>query len=270
MKKKTTYLVMETRPAYVVLMDNRGRFIKAANMGYNRGEIVEDIIPIRDPKDVRRKRRRMIEMAVGLAACVCLAVFGVRQYEYVYMPYGSIRMEINPGVVMEVSRSGMVLDLEGTNADGRGLIDGYEYKGKDRYEVVDDLADKAIEMEFLSEGGDITITADGKSDVWMRSSEQDLRTELEEHLARYNVRIVISTEPEEDVMIQEEKESITIPAPVPETPQTSQPVQEPPASGQQEASAGDSGYGEEEDDGAAASGDSGYGEDGDSGYETDD
>ena len=58
-------------------------------------------------------------MAVSLAACICLAIFGVEQYRYVFVPYGKIQMEINPGVEMEVSRSGRVVELNGTNADGK-------------------------------------------------------------------------------------------------------------------------------------------------------
>ena len=34
MKENTTYLVMEVHSAYAVLLDNEGRFIKAANVGY--------------------------------------------------------------------------------------------------------------------------------------------------------------------------------------------------------------------------------------------
>ena len=49
MKKDTTYLVMKIHSAYAVLVDNDGRFIKAANKGYSVGDIVCDIIPIRYP-----------------------------------------------------------------------------------------------------------------------------------------------------------------------------------------------------------------------------
>ena len=51
MKKDTTYLVMKIHSAYAVLVDNDGRFIKAANKGYSVGDIVCDIIPIRYPAD---------------------------------------------------------------------------------------------------------------------------------------------------------------------------------------------------------------------------
>ena len=37
------YLVMETHPAYAVLLDEEGRFLKAANLGYQVGVRVEEV-----------------------------------------------------------------------------------------------------------------------------------------------------------------------------------------------------------------------------------
>ena len=41
------YLVMETHAAYAVLLDERGRFVKAANRGYHAGDRVQNIVPLR-------------------------------------------------------------------------------------------------------------------------------------------------------------------------------------------------------------------------------
>ena len=73
MGEKTTYLVMETHPAYVVLLDSEGRFLKAANCGYERGDRIDTAILIEYPQDKRRRRRRALRTAVSLAACVALA-----------------------------------------------------------------------------------------------------------------------------------------------------------------------------------------------------
>ena len=40
------YLVMETHPAYAVLLDQSGRFLKAANLNYHVGDTVMDIIEL--------------------------------------------------------------------------------------------------------------------------------------------------------------------------------------------------------------------------------
>ena len=40
MEKETKYLVLEVHNAYAVVLDNSGRFIKAANCGYEVGDAV--------------------------------------------------------------------------------------------------------------------------------------------------------------------------------------------------------------------------------------
>lgn len=44
------YLVLETHPAYVVVLDEQGRFLKAANQNYQVGQQLGQIIPFRQPK----------------------------------------------------------------------------------------------------------------------------------------------------------------------------------------------------------------------------
>ena len=45
-----SYLVMEVHPAYAVVLDQEGRFLKAANLHYQVGERVEQIVPLREPQ----------------------------------------------------------------------------------------------------------------------------------------------------------------------------------------------------------------------------
>ena len=73
------------------------------------------------------------------------------------------------------------------------MIDGYEYEGKDRYEVADELADRAIEMDYLAEEERLLFTALTQSAEWVQVSEREIQEELEGHLAEYDIRIVIST-----------------------------------------------------------------------------
>jgi hypothetical protein len=46
------------------------------------------------------------------------------------MGYGSVRMTINPDVLISVSRTDRVVKLKGLNDDGRALIKGFDYKGR--------------------------------------------------------------------------------------------------------------------------------------------
>ena len=60
MKKDTTYLVMKVHTAYAVLLDNSGRYIKAANKGYQTGDTVRDITPLIYPSDRAENRRKPV------------------------------------------------------------------------------------------------------------------------------------------------------------------------------------------------------------------
>ena len=115
MEKETNYLVLEVHNAYAVVLDNSGRFIKAANCGYEVGDTVDSIIPMIYPQDKKKRTNNIIRLAASLAACICLCVFGIYEYQFMYTEYGSVHMQINPEVEITLSRSGRVLDIEGEN-----------------------------------------------------------------------------------------------------------------------------------------------------------
>ena len=111
-----SYLVMEVHPAYAVVLDEEGHFLKAANLRYQVGDTVRDIVELRRPKEKRPALWKPLSGVVGLAACLCIVFFGYYQPNFV--PYGALRIQINPDVEMTVSRTDRVLDLEGLNEDG--------------------------------------------------------------------------------------------------------------------------------------------------------
>lgn len=272
MKENTTYLVMEVHTAYAVLLDNEGRFIKAANAGYQIGDVVEKAFPLKYPEDRKKQAARIMRFAAGLAACICVAVFGVYEYQYFFLPYGTLQMQINPDVEMTLSRSGRVLDLDGINEDGETLIDGYKYDGKDKYTVTDELTDRAINLGFLGDGGQVALLVSSQNAEWAESLEKDLIDELNEHLKQYDLTINVSVGTiETDVL--DEPQSITIPIPVPEPVPAPEPSAEPEPV---QPAANDSGYGDDASDdlydddsaGSPSGGDSSYGDGsyGDSSY----
>ena len=111
------YLVMEVHPAYAVVLDEEGRFLKAANLRYQVGDTVRDIVELRRPKEKRPALWKPLSGVAGLAACLCIVFFGYYQPNFV--PYGALRIQINPDVELTLSRTDRVLELEGLNEDGR-------------------------------------------------------------------------------------------------------------------------------------------------------
>ena len=180
------YLVLETHPAYAVVLDEKGRFLKAANLRYQVGDIVQEIVEIRTPQKKAVPMWKPLSGLAGLAACLCLVFFG--WYQPNYTAYGTLRIQINPDVEMTVSRTDRVLDLEGLNADGEDLIEGYSYRGKDRETAANELVERAIDMGYLSDGDTISIIVSSSDADWQAREEAQIQAQLEE---RYGETIVI-------------------------------------------------------------------------------
>src|SRR5699024_123254 len=126
-----------------------------------------------------------------IAACFLL-FFGIRYYQNYLQPYSSIYLAINPEVQMDLNRQGTVVGLTGTNEDGKTLLEGYDGKGKDKVTVADELIDLAIEMGFLSEGGQVSFSIDTPDDALFQEYGTELRTKVTEHLdGRITVTIEI-------------------------------------------------------------------------------
>lgn len=219
MNKNTTYMVVETRNAYAVVLDSRGRFIKAANLGYKTGDVTDHIVPLIYPRNKKEQRNTIIRIAASLAACVCLCIFGIYEYQYMFVKYGDVHIQINPEIEISLSRSGRVLDVEGENPDGEALLKDYKYKGKSKETVVDELTELAIEQKYLTEGGQITVSVNAGNSSWASRIENELLDELNRYLRKQGTTVEVSIgspgtyREEKEQNVLEESQSVTIPIP---------------------------------------------------------
>ena len=185
------YMVMECHTGYAVLLDEEGRFWKAADLHYEVGQTVENPVLMKQPQPSGRRRiTRLVSSTVAAAACLFL-IFGFSYYQNYLRIYSSIYLSINPEVQMDLNRYGNVVRLTGTNEDGAKLLEGYSGRGKDKLTVADELIDRAIEMGFLSEGGQVSFFIDSPEDALFQEYGTELRTEINEHL---DGRITITIE----------------------------------------------------------------------------
>ena len=210
---------MEVHPAYAVVLDEEGRFLKAANLRYQVGDTVRDIVELRHPRGKRPALWKPLSGVAGLAACLCIVFFGY--YQPNFTPYGALRIQINPDVELTLSRTDRVLELEGLNEDGQSLIAGYEYSGKDREDVTGELVERAIDMGYLSGGETVSITVTSADADWQAREEQAAREDLEE---RYGETIVIRIGPADE---EPPATEVVIPVAPPTQETTSEPVPEP-------------------------------------------
>ena len=187
-----SYLVMECHPGYAVLLDEEGRFLKAANLRYEIGQTVYDPVLMKEPPQRQRQLVRWIGSGVAAIAACLLLFFGFGYYQNYIQPYSSIYLTINPQVQMDLNRQGTVVGLTGTNEDGKALLEGYDGKGKDKVVVADELIDRAIDMGFLSEGGRVSFSIDSPDEALFQQYGTQLRTKVTEHLdGRITVTIEI-------------------------------------------------------------------------------
>lgn len=179
------YLIMECALSYAVALDEEGRFLRVPNLGYEAGQVVEDVVLFGEAevlefgtRPARRARGR-----VGLiAAAACLVVAVVAGGVLWRLPIGTVYMKINPEVSMEVNRLDRVVSLEGENEDGAELIAGFSYYGRTVDEVTDGLAERAEDEGYLDEGGTIEVTVESEDDEWKTATEDRLVVELEVYL----------------------------------------------------------------------------------------
>ena len=222
-----SYLVMECHPGYAVLLDEDGRFLKAANLRYEVGQTVCDPVLMKETTERQRHTMRWISSGIAAIAACFLLFFGIHYYQKYLQPYSSIYLTINPTVQMDLNRQGTVVRLTGINEDGKALLEGYDSKGKDKVTVADELIDRAIEMGFLSEGGQVSFSIDSPDDALFQEYGTELRTKVTEHLdGRITITIEITNH--QDGQGQESPESSL--SPVPPLPSTSQPASTLPSS----------------------------------------
>lgn len=174
-----SYLVMECKRAYAIVLDSDGKFLRVANLGYEAGQTVAEVFEEKLKEQTAGKTRRRITHFLAAAACLAVLAFGTDQF--LLMPYGTVRIQINPDIMISMNRFHYVVNLEGINSDGGTLIQDYKYWGKKAITVSEELTDLAKEMGYLEKGGEITLTVTGPAEKWKTTTEEKIVTELQHH-----------------------------------------------------------------------------------------
>ena len=203
------YLVMETFTSYAVLLDEDGRFVKSANPGYEVGDTIKNPVLMRsEPLEKRKVPTKLIAGLTAIAAVIAI-FFGINFYQNNYVPHSSILMVINPEVQMVLNKKGEVLEVTGSNVDGRSLVDNYESSSTDKTVVANELVDLAIQMGFLADGGRVSIGIDTPDQALFEEYGIELRQALD---GRVTIVIEIS---DVDGMNREEPKPEPEPTPPP-------------------------------------------------------
>ena len=198
------YMVMECHPGFRVVLDENGSFIKAVNMHYEQGQTVEDIIPLDIRKKEENKPLKLKYFITAMAACLIIVITSL--VSMTDKAVVSVYLTINPEVRIDINKKDEVVNLVGVNQDGKDLISGYEYKKKNIDIVMDELIDRAIEMDYLHEGGKVTLTLDG-DEKWITEKGKEISDTLNETFnAAWSVTIEVEDSTHEIIVDYDEDE----------------------------------------------------------------
>ena len=208
------YLVMECGLSYAVVLDQDGRILKVPNLGYTVGQSLKDVVLLPERPVRQQVLHKRIARWSALAACLCLLLLGSWVWQ---SPIGTVRMQINPDVLLSVNRFDRVVALEGLNEDGTALIDGYRAYGQEMKTVSDELATiqpgDSIELKVQLKNSDKGETVDSEKGDWKTAAEELLLLELEVH---FEQRVTVTVDGRQPPAGQESSEGIIITPPRPD------------------------------------------------------
>lgn len=174
------YLVMECHPAYAVLLDEEGRFQKAANLNYEVGQRVTEVILMEEPQSSAKPKGRgqFVRRVVGaFAACLCLFLLGTGLF--FRTAHATVELHLGPAAALEVDREGQVVSLTPLNAEGDALLKGYDGTGRDAQTVCRELMEKAVAEGYAppEEGYSLSVSSGAG---WVQQLESRLWQQMAE------------------------------------------------------------------------------------------
>lgn len=187
------YLVMENHESHSIVMDEAGLFHRVANLGYEIGDTVTEPIFMKTPEHKKKTDWKKISTIAAIFVCMLLGTipFISNSTESDIVVY----MSINPQIHLELNEDGKINKLVADNDDGKVLLEGYKYRGKSVSSVLVELIDRAENLKYLSEGGDIHITVEAENQTKAKTVEVDLSEVLKEtYVKKYLIKIKANEE----------------------------------------------------------------------------
>lgn len=137
------------------------------------------------------KRLRPLVIAAAALVVVLLVLLPLMPQQQVY---ASVYMTINPQVRIDVSSDDTVIGLHGLNSDGEQLIAGYTFRQKTLELVLDELVERAVDMAFLPENGQVTLKLDADDSEWISTHSRTLASQSEDQtVGQISVQVVKDT-----------------------------------------------------------------------------
>lgn len=184
------YIVMECHPGYAILMDEASGFVEAANLHYEVGQTVTNPILMRDAALQKRNIRQIIVRTAAAAACLLLvsaAGFGI--YARNFRTHAVVLIGSGADIRMDVNRKGKVLSLRSENASTAELLKSYQYTGKTKTDVANELLAMEIEEGYLASGDTVELYIAAGS----TAAYDTYKTEFEQEISKIQLKVNVQT-----------------------------------------------------------------------------
>ena len=116
---------MECHLAYAIVLDQKGRFKKVANLHYEVGQKVSQVVEF---AAVRYKSSRKISAL--FSNIISTLISAICFWQFLFVPVGAVTMQINPTIKAKINRLNYIISIEGLNEDGKALLDNSHYQFK--------------------------------------------------------------------------------------------------------------------------------------------
>lgn len=198
-----TYLVMECKKAYAVVLSEDKRFIKVANLNYQVGQKIDRVIEL----EVDETRDNILQFpkikSYFATAAACLALLFVGTWQMYFVEIGTLEMQINPSLKFHVNRMNYVLSVEGTNDDGEKLLENYKPHISSLENATKELTDIAKTEGYFEKDATIYIKAQSKNEKWAEKTQTQVYEELSEHLGE-KVTVGVGEKPIKEETVKKE------------------------------------------------------------------
>ncbi len=179
------YMVMQCSKGRAVLMDEEGRCVFAANLGYEVGQSVTNPVLMEEKE---KSGSRIIVMKRIVAAAACIGIISAPCYSYYarnLKTCSAVTITSYAGISMELNSTGKVIRLQSDSEYGKEIIETLDIKGKDKVEAANEILQAEISDGYLSDGDTVDVYIESKNDAKYDS----YKTEFEEELPKLAIKV---------------------------------------------------------------------------------
>lgn len=179
------YLVMECHKAYAVLMDEDSRFVNAANMHYEVGQVVTDPILMESDKPTPVMSKKFIIRTIAAAACIAIVSLAGMHFfiKAPEEPHTVIFVSAAADIKMELDGKGSVISITSDTEKGKEIIKKFKETHKvneDRVDLASDILEFQIENGYISSGDtvEVLLPSDNSNN---KTYKEEFKSEIVKH-----------------------------------------------------------------------------------------